>query len=68
MKHDSQSEMSVNHHEEPYSYERTVTYENSMEHIEAIIKSTSECRQYIKVVKLKCIRNSYTSDTFLSNV
>ena len=64
MKHDSQSEMSVNGHEKPNSYERTVTYENSMEHIEAVIKLSSECRQYIKVVKLKCIRNSYILDTF----
>ena len=67
MKHDSQSEMSVNGFEAPYSYERNVTYENSMEHIRAVIKLSSECRQYIKVVKLRCIRNSYTSGIFFSN-
>ena len=51
MKHDSQSEISVNGYEEHYSYERVVTYENSMEQIEAVIKLSKECRQYIKVLK-----------------
>ena len=51
MKHDSQSEISVNGYEKPYSYERVVTYENSMEQIEAVIKLSKECRQYIKVLK-----------------
>ena len=49
LKHDSQSEISVNGYEDPYSYERVVTYDNTMEQIEAVIKSSSECRQYIKV-------------------
>jgi len=48
MKHDSQSEISVNGYEEPYSYGRVVTYENSMDQIEAVIKLSKECRQYIK--------------------
>ena len=57
MKHDSQSEISVNGYEEPYSYGRVVTYENSMDQIEAVIKISKECRQYIKVLKSSSIWN-----------
>ena len=55
MNHDSQSEISVNGYDEPYSYERIVTYENSMDQIEAVIKLCKECRQYIKVLKSSSI-------------
>ena len=49
MNHNSESEISVHGYEDHESYSRIIVYENSMNDIKDIIRSSTECRQFIKV-------------------
>ena len=62
--HDSEAEVEVNGYESAYSYKRTITYDASLADIRTVVESSTNCRQFVKVI-FNALYKLLTRITFL---